>query len=109
MAASPRRVFLSASALHALAWIAAFGVLLRLTSGGGEGFPDTASIELTAAVLRALALPASWPIERLLDPTRDHPPSFSVLVALRLMNSAVVGGIAAALWAALRRARSRSC
>lgn len=107
MAASSSRVFLSASALHALAWIAAFGALLRLTSG--EGRPDAPAIERTAAVLKALALPASWPVERMIDPGLNRPPPFGVLVALRLMNSAVVGGIAAGLWAALRRVASRSC
>lgn len=97
------RVFLSASLLHAFASVVAFAVLLDLTRGGGEGFRDSAAIEAAAAVLKTLALPASWPVERMLDPGRDRPPALGVLVALRLMNSVVVGAIVAALWTALRR------
>lgn len=102
------RLFLSASILHAFASVVAFAVLLDLTRGGGEGFRDSAAIEATAAVLKTLALPASWPVERFLDPGRDHPPAFGVLVALRLMNSVVVGAIVAGIGAVSARAGARS-
>lgn len=102
------RLFLSASILHAFASVVAFAVLLDLTSRGADTYRESASIEAAAAVLKTFALPASWPVERLLDPGRDHPPPFGVLVALRLMNSAVVGAIVAGIGTVSARAGARS-
>lgn len=92
------RALLVASLLHAVVTAIAFFVLLALTSGGGEGKPDSRAIELAGGALRILAIPAAWLAEKALNPTWSRPPAFGILVALRVLNSLTVGAIAAWAW-----------
>lgn len=97
------RIALLVAALHALATIIAFYAFAVMTSGGGEGYPDSPVISRMDGVLQGLAMPAAWLVERLLDPSRHYPPPFWIMVALRLTNSLLVGALVAWAWASIRR------
>lgn len=95
------RIFVPVAALHALATVVAFVVLLYLTSGSAECHPSSPAITRAAFMLDWLGLPAAWPLEKMIYLDSDDP-SFGVLVCLRLLNSVVVGAVVASLWTTLR-------
>lgn len=103
------RILFISAAFHNAATLISIFVLFVMTRGGGDGYPDSPSIRAVATATQWLAMPLAWGVERFIDlDIANHLLPFLAFVALRILNSLVIGAAIAWVWVLIWKRRTHS-